>query len=259
MVREFDLAERAFVADGFTLPEAKSGVGWIDADHIYVGTDFGPGSLTDSGYPRVVKRWRRGTPLAEAEVVFEGRDRRRLGVRLARPDPGLRARLRRPQARLLPHREFLLTRAGELVRIDVPDDAETDVHREWLLIRLRSPWTVGAVTYPAGTLLVTRFDDFLAGGRELTPCSSSPTRAPRCSYHAWTRNHLILALLDDVRRRLEVLTPARPGLAAGRCRAPEFDHVEIVGTNPDHSDEYLLASSGFLQPATLRSGGSAPR
>src|SRR5882672_3524551 len=73
VVREFDLATLTFVEDGFRLPEAKSSVGWIDADTIYVGTDFGPGSLTSSGYPRIVKQWRRGTPLAEAAVVYEAK------------------------------------------------------------------------------------------------------------------------------------------------------------------------------------------
>ncbi|MDQ7908920.1 hypothetical protein RB614_30755 [Phytohabitans sp. ZYX-F-186] len=68
-VREFDLRGRVFEEYGFTLPDAKSDVDWIDADHIYVATDFGPGTLTASGYPRVVKRWRRGTALSEAELV----------------------------------------------------------------------------------------------------------------------------------------------------------------------------------------------
>ena len=70
VVREFDLASRTWVTDGFTLPEAKSRVGWIDADTVFVGTDLGPGSQTTSGYPRVMRRWRRGQPVAEAEVVF---------------------------------------------------------------------------------------------------------------------------------------------------------------------------------------------
>ena len=73
VVREFDVAERRFVEDGFYVPEAKTDVGWIDADRIYVGTDFGPGSLTSSGYPRLVKEWRRGTPLSEAALVYEGK------------------------------------------------------------------------------------------------------------------------------------------------------------------------------------------
>jgi prolyl oligopeptidase len=72
VIREFDLHGRVFVEDGFTLPEGKSDVGWIDADHLYVATDFGPGSLTSSGYPRIVKRWQRGIPLSGAELVHEG-------------------------------------------------------------------------------------------------------------------------------------------------------------------------------------------
>ena len=52
VTREFDLASKAFVVDGFNLPEAKSSVEWIDRDNVYVGTDFGPGSMTSSGYPR---------------------------------------------------------------------------------------------------------------------------------------------------------------------------------------------------------------
>lgn len=72
VVREFDLGSLEFVEDGFRVAEAKTRIGWIDADTVFVGTDTGPGSLTDSGYPRTVRRWRRGTPLDEAPVVFEG-------------------------------------------------------------------------------------------------------------------------------------------------------------------------------------------
>jgi prolyl oligopeptidase len=72
VVREFDLRERSFVADGFYVPEAKSGVSWRDRDSVFIGTDFGAGSQTDSGYPRDVRIWQRGTPLAEAEEIFAG-------------------------------------------------------------------------------------------------------------------------------------------------------------------------------------------
>ena len=72
IVREFDMQTREFVDGGFELPEAKTQIGWDDPDTVLVGTDFGPDSLTESGYPRIVKRWRRGTPIDEAELVFEG-------------------------------------------------------------------------------------------------------------------------------------------------------------------------------------------
>ena len=63
--REFNVETKSFVEGGFFLPEAKSDVSWIDADHLIVGTDFGEGSLTESGYPMVSKIWTRGTDLSE--------------------------------------------------------------------------------------------------------------------------------------------------------------------------------------------------
>ncbi|MFI6758032.1 prolyl oligopeptidase family protein [Micromonospora sp. NPDC050417] len=254
VVREFDLAERIFVTDGFTLPEAKSDVDWIDADHIYVGTDFGPGSLTDSGHPRMVKRWRRGTPLSAAETVYEG-DRTDVAVGAGHdPTPGFERDFVSRMIDFYRSEQFLLTESGELVRIDVPDDAWIDIHREWMLIRLRSEWAVDGVTYPEGAVLVARLDDFLGGDRKLTPVfEPGPTTSFR--YHSWTRNHLILAVLDDVRQRLEVLTPQDGGWRrAVLDQAPGFQHTDVVDTNPEHSDEFLLVTDGFLQPATLRHG-----
>jgi prolyl oligopeptidase len=71
VVREFDMTTRQFVADGFNLPEPKSDISWEVEHTVLVSTDFVEGSLTESGYPRLIKRWRRGTPL-DAEIVFSG-------------------------------------------------------------------------------------------------------------------------------------------------------------------------------------------
>ena len=70
--REFDLATKSFVPGGFVMPEAKSDVQWKDADTLYVATDWGPGTLSKSGYPIVVKEWKRGTPLESAREIVRG-------------------------------------------------------------------------------------------------------------------------------------------------------------------------------------------
>ena len=72
VAREFDANSKEFVKDGFYLPEAKGTVQWKDRDAVYVQTDFGEASLTDSGYPRIAKIWKRGTPISEAKTIFEG-------------------------------------------------------------------------------------------------------------------------------------------------------------------------------------------
>src|SRR5690606_35977232 len=73
VTREFDLATQTWVEDGFFRAEAKGGLQWIDRDTVYVYTDFGDGSMTSSGYPRIVKQWSRGTPIESATVVYEGK------------------------------------------------------------------------------------------------------------------------------------------------------------------------------------------
>ncbi len=255
VVREFDLVERAFVKDGFALPEAKTDIGWIDADHVYVGTDFGPGSLTSSGYPRVVKRWRRGTPLSEAEPVFEGEPDDVLVGAGHDSSPGFE---RDSVLRLVDfyRREvYLRSPAGDLVRLDVPEDADCGWHREWLLIRLRSAWTAGGVSHPPGTLLVTDFDDYLSGVRRLTALFEPDDHTSLRSY-VWTRNHLLLVTMTDVRTRAYVLTPGPDGWRRERLGdATGMDDLAIVETDPDRDDSYLISSEGFLQPDTLSLGG----
>ncbi|MFG2065014.1 prolyl oligopeptidase family protein [Micromonospora sp. NPDC048871] len=254
VVREYDLVDRAFVADGFTVAEAKTDVGWIDADHVYVGTDLGPGSLTESGYPRQVRRWRRGTPLAEAEVVYEVSHEDVSAYGWRDPTPGFARDFVRRRLDFFRSESFLLTGAGERVRIKVPEDAGWDVHREWLVIRPRTPWQVGESTYSAGALLATRFDAYLAGSRDLTVLFQPDDRTALSGY-TWTRHHLILTTLTDVRSTLGVLTPGEgEWRRAPLPGVPADEEGYLVETDPDLGDAYLVASEGFLQPATLRLG-----
>jgi prolyl oligopeptidase len=253
VIREFDISQRRFVDGGFELAEAKSEVGWIDAGQIYVGTDFGPGSLTESGYPRLVKQWRRGSPLAEAAIVYEG-EPQDVGVDAFHdPAEGFERDFVVRIVEFFRSQWQLRAGNGELVTIAAPEDAVLDVHREWLLIRTRSPWRVGGTTYPAGALLAARFESFLAGDRDLTVLFE-PDEHTSLTYHAWTRNHLILNMLRDVRSELAVLTPADGAWRRAELGAPRFAHTEIVDADPYDSDEYMLVSSGFTEPATLRHG-----
>jgi prolyl oligopeptidase len=148
VVREFDLRTREFVPEGFNLPEAKTQVEWRDLDTVYVATDFGPGSMTDSGYARIVKRWQRGTPLADAVTVFEGQ-RSDVGA-TSRVDHDPRS-FREGFVRLIAfyRSETWLVHGGSLVRLDLPEDAEPALVGRWLVVRLRSPYMTQG-TFPAG-------------------------------------------------------------------------------------------------------------
>ena len=255
VVREFDIEERRFVKDGFALPEAVSRVGWIDADHVYAGTDFGEGTVTDSGYPRLVKVWTRGTPLEEAVTVFEGRTDDVLVAAHHDPTPGFERDFVHRRIDFFTSDSYLRTPQGDLVRIEVPADSESSVHREWLLVRTRSPWTTGGQEHPAGALLAIRFDDFLAGARDFTAVFAPDGRSFLDTGYAWTRNHLLLGVLRDVQAELRVLTPGDGAWTSQPLPGvPSMGTAEIVGTSPEDDDEFLFVTSGFTTPPTFGRG-----
>ncbi len=258
VVREFDIERREFLADGFQLPEAKTRVDWIDADSIYVGTDFGPGTLTTSGYPRTARLWRRGTPLGEAELVYEGKPDD-ISVSAYHDDTEGFERdfiLRTPEF----YRCEWYQRCGDrLRRIEVPDDAIVRVHRQWLLIELRSDWTVAqtnvAQTYPAGCLLVTDFDAFMANGAgAVLRVLFTPDERTSLAGYSWTRHHLILDVMRDVVSQHSVLTPADDWRSTPLTGTPPLCTASAWGTDSDTDDEYLLDVNGFLTPSTLAIG-----
>ncbi|MEU9993853.1 prolyl oligopeptidase family serine peptidase [Streptomyces sp. NPDC050848] len=251
-VREFDLAARAFVEDGFTVAEAKTRIGWIDADTVFVGTDLGPGSLTESGYPRTVRRWRRGTPLESAAVVYEAEPGDVSAWGLRDTTPGFERDFVGRARDFYRSEMYLLTADDGLVKIDVPDDARAYAHRRHLIVTLKSDW----LGRPAGSLLAFDFDAFLAGDRT-HEVLFTPDERTALAGHSWTRHHLLLETMRDVSARIEVLTPGAGG--GGWTRRPLTDvpplsAVTVVDTDPDVSDEYFLDVSGFLQPSTLYRG-----
>ena len=265
VTREFDLVDKRFVPapEGFERPEAKGGLTWADEDTVYVFTDLGPGTTTTSGYPRTVRLWRRGTPLAEAPVVYEGKaDDLYISGRRSRT-PGFERDVVHRSIEFYRSETFLVSGVGtpeqQLTRIDVPESADVGFHREWLLIELREDWALGAATYRAGSLLAAPVDDFLAGSRMLTVLFE-PSATTSLAGATWTRHHLVVTVLDDVVNRVLVLTP--PGTdarAAGRhawtrAELPTGDPVTTVATravDPVESDDVWVVSSGYLTPSTL--------
>ncbi|MBI3408794.1 MAG: S9 family peptidase [Planctomycetes bacterium] len=253
VVREFDPKTKQFVKDGFYLPEAKSRLSWRGPDSVFVGTDFGKGSLTHSGYPRIVKEWKRGTPLAEAKLVFEGKPE----------DVSVGAFMDLTKGF---EREFVMRgetfwksqmyqrKGDKLIKIEKPDDAQAGIHRDLMFITLRSDWKVGDKTYPAGALLVTNFDDFMAGKRNFDVLFEPSERKSLAGYSP-TKNHIILNELDNVQSRLYVLTRkngkwTREDLPG----APKFSTANAFAIDPDESDDYFMTVADYLTPSSLHLG-----
>ncbi len=256
VVREFDLERKAFVEEAgkpFTLPEAKSRVTWRNADSLFVATDFGPGSLTASGYPRTVREWARGTPLSAAITVFEGRHDDMSVMAWRDPTPGFEREFVLRQVTFYSN-ELFFRRDGKLVRIDKPDDATATIHREWLFLELRSDWRPQEKTYRAGSLLAIPFEKFLAGERVMEPLFE-PTERSSLVAAAPTRTSLLVATLDNVRSRVAAMT-----FRDGRWHreplpgVPENGTASAIPVDDLESDEFLLVTASSLEPQSLSFG-----
>ena len=255
--REFDCEAKAFVAGGFALAEAKSDVTWIDADTLYVATDFGPGTLTASGYPRTIRRWRRGTPLADAPTVFEGRHEDvSVSVRVD-ATPGFERTLFERATDFFHNETFLLGSDDALAALDVPSDCTPIFWRDTLLLEIRSDWQPGATRFPAGSLLAADAAAYLRGERALQAIFT-PTATRAFAGIALTRERLLVNVLDNVTGRLEQWRRDGTRFSGGAVEAPCGGTLSVAAlhdpllADDDLAEHYLLAFTDFLTPDTLQ-------
>ncbi|MGE3547326.1 MAG: prolyl oligopeptidase family protein, partial [Kofleriaceae bacterium] len=255
VIREFDPNAKKFIEDGFALPEAKSEMAWKDRDTVYVATDFGPGSMTASGYPRIIKEWKRGTKLADAVTVFEGQPTD-VGVGASRSwDHGKSYDFVARSITTYTSELHLRDAAGKLTKIEIPADASGSVWNDHLLVTLRSDWKLADnTTWPRGAMLAIPLADFLAGKRTFTMLFEP---APNKSLEgvAGLKSAMVINELEDIKNRLYVWT-----LKLGKWTRKPFGKQDVGttslwGVEPGSgSDEYWLVRTNYLTPSTLALG-----
>ena len=258
--REFDMATKTFVEGGFFLPEAKGSAAWLGPDALLVSTDFGEGTMTESGYPRIVKRWRRGTPLADAEAVYEA-PADHMGAwatALRRGDEIIGAVSHRPS---FFEGTFHVFADGELTQLDIPADANPGIVGDHMTLYLRSDWETGGATHPAGSLIAIDYDAFVGGSRAFQTVFAPGERQTVRGTSA-TQNTLLVSLLDNVNSELRQYRFADGEWTGEPIETPRFGNAGVVSTS-DTDDRFFFSYSSFLQPSTLylsgASGESTPR
>ncbi len=256
--REFDTTTMGFVEGGFALPEAKSFVAWRDLDTLWVGTDHGPGSLTESGYPRLAKLWKRGTPLSEARTLYEAatRDVAASGFSVHAPERRYDLIVRTPA---FYRQETFLVLDGRLVKLQIPEDADfRGIFKDHALLSLRSDWQVAGNTHVAGSLLAIGVDDLLAGPRAIRTLFV-PSERVFLDAVVSTRERVLVLTLDNVRSRL-----ASHSIVDGAWRRTEVElpglGTATVAAASDEADVYFVSYQDFLAPESLHlsQDGAAP-
>lgn len=252
VIREFNLKTKSFVDNGFKLPEAKSSVSWRNRDTLYVGTDFGKGSLTSSGYPRVVREWKRGTPLSDAKQIFEGKDSDvSVGAYVDHDHGEVYDFITRGTTFFT--NEVYVRQGDAWVKLDKPEDADVGTYGKNIMVTLRTDWTVGGKTYKAGSLLLEPFDAYLKGERNFEVLFE-PTERRSLEATGSTKNYLVLTELENVLCRPYLLKNENGKWVKTKIDAPEFATVGISSIDHDESDDYFLTVEDFLTPSSLYLG-----
>jgi prolyl oligopeptidase len=253
VVREFDFTTREFVDDGFWLPQGHHEISWEDENTVIMGTDFGAGSLTRSGRPRLVKRWRRGQRLDDAELLFCGSASDVAVWGSVDRTPGFeRTFLHR---RLDRHNvECFEWRAGSTLYLDIPADAQWSVHHQWALIRLRSDWHTAGGDYAAESLLAADYEQLVAGTVQ-PHVVFAPDPHTVLKGFGWTGDRLLLVTAADAVSRVDIVTPG------SWRRQPVAGVGEHISTSIHTADglggEVILECTGFGMPRRLLHGDAS--
>ena len=266
VIREFDTVKKKFVEKGFYLPEGKSFATWLDRDHILVGTDFGEGSLTDSGYPRLLKLWKRGTDLKEAPLVLEGKKTDMMVY-------SYHFKHLKDQVTVVSRRDgfftafYWLYENGKLKSLPLQKTAEIlGFFHGSLIVSIKETWPVAGQSFPQGSLLAV---DRKAGGNEkisknhiqllYTPDEKSAIDYTFGKGVAFTKNRLLISVLKNVRSETFEVTLA--GDSKKSSSKEKFSqakpmnlipgaHLNLAAASSDAPDFFVLKKD-FLEPDTL--------
>ena len=269
VVREFDVAKKAFVAKGFNIPEGKHRIEWFDKDTLLVATDFGPESLTESGYPFIIKSLKRGQKLADAKEIYRGSAKDGgygvspsvmhdsagavLATLATRPLDTFRQEVYdissgKPQKLNLPERSTL---RGMLGRVGGPPPR--------LVFTIEENWRINDQDFKAGTLMSVPMRMLLPPppgvGIVLTKGDLSilePTPRQSVEDVDVFDERIFATLYDNVRGRVSVFTDKGEfgGWQQNPLQAPENVAIHL-GSSSRKQEKAFYTYEGFLTPPTL--------
>ena len=251
VVREFDVTTGRFVDGGFTLPEAKSNVAWFDEDTLFVGTDEGEGSLTDSGYPRLVKLWDRGTDFSTARQIAEGEQADISASGFSVLDGDTRWRFVNRSPSFWTNQVSLVKEDGSTVPLPLPEDAEFEAVLNGLVIaKLNSALETTGGTEQPGALVAWSLQSVLDGSDPAPFAVFRPSDTQAIEEVAASETKLWVKVLDDVSGKLIELSPGQSGWTARDMELPANSTVQIAETSGTGDTAFVTVES-MLTPPTL--------
>jgi len=252
VLREFDAEKLSFVEGGFELPESKMGVSWRDENHLFVATDFGEGSMTESGYPRFVKLWKRGSNLSDAKLIAETNPKsiivtaRRYGVSEQAID-------------LLEERvsfwdtQYHYLVNGKPIKLSLPLSARVEgVVDGQLVVFLKNDWTYAGQALKQGSVILVKPEHLVSNTESkilITRLAESRSNEVIESVAVMDES-VVLTVLEDVKSKVYRFKKTTTGWLSSDVNLPKSGAISIATTNDD-TGEFFVRYEGFITPPTL--------
>lgn len=255
--REFDPKTHQLLKDGFILPAAKSNAAYLDDNTVLFATDFGPGSMTKSSYPRIMKIWHRGQPVSAAKKVFEvGENDIAARAKVLHGPGGLTNKqstaLLERGVTFFESEYFFMAANGKTTKLPIPLGADIQgMTKGYLAFTLRNDWKTGAAAYRQGALLAFRLADFLRTGKmpKISVLFTPDTHSTLTTVSAG-RDAIYAAVYRDVIGSVHKFAPVGDAWRETYMNLPEGGSTTVV-TADDWSPDALFTYESFLQPPGL--------
>jgi prolyl oligopeptidase len=254
VVREYDLRERRFVEGGFALPDGKQNTTWEDADTILVARDWGPGTMTASGYPFVIKRLRRGQSLDQAVEVFRGTPQDvRTAPMVLRDSDGRVHGVGAFRGVDFFHNQFVLFRPGGNVILNIPQRASlAGIIDGRVLVTLDEAWDAGPRLRFVADSIVSY--DLAEWARDPNAAQPSLVWAPgprqTLNGIATTHGKLLVSILDNVRGRAFAMDYAGGSWRTTEIALPRNATIALAASS-DQDEQAMFSVTDYLTPSTL--------
>jgi prolyl oligopeptidase len=254
VLREFNMKKKQFIKDGFTLPKSKMRVTWRDEDHLFVATDFGEGSMTESGYPRIMKLWKRGTELAKAKTLMEV-DKKSVSVFAFRSGEGKKAKDFILDSDTFWTQKYYQLVDGKTYSLDLPKSAEVSgIFQGNMIVSLKEDWQFQGQFIEEGTVLIIN-PDVLTGRKSMVEAADwSVFLTPKANENiediSTTDDTIIATILSDVVSKVYVYKPVDGGWDVEEINFPENGAIQITSTDGESGSFFALYES-FITPPTL--------
>jgi prolyl oligopeptidase len=264
VLREFDLHKRRFVADGFRIETpARTYAHWVDKDQLLVASDFGPGTLSHAGYARQSRLWRRGTPLAEAQLLFEAADDAVLFIPHAfRSTTGsvFVAEVWR-QAGGAPE-WWLLRTEGDAQRLSLPVDVVRyhgvmGIAADRLVLMTAQALVQGDSRWPAGSLVAVPLPG-RTGPAELIFAPAADEAVDPIFHLAIADDGLWFGVMKDVSGHLFSARRGKNGWGRREHPVPPFAAIRLLSGEVAPSSVLVKTESLLLPPAVSVRSNHAP-